>query len=184
MKRRVQTKAPRRKVRSKPISLNKNFWLRNSSDISIWREQNKPKDGFCPILKNKPNSWVVDHCHFDLRARGVISAEANKWEGYVLKYFQKYCINYTDISLSDALRNLADYLETDYWLYNPLHVTGIEDMRKHLNRCKIDTIKSKIMSDFDVIVLDKDTNGADKLKADYVAEYLAYFILKYENDEV
>ncbi len=134
------------KVRVKGIKLNPDKWL-TKSNLKIWSDENKPKDGLCPILKFKPTRWVCDHDHFDSRVRGVISQAANTWEGYVLKSFSKYCQAYSEVSLSEALRNLADYLEQPYWLENKLHFSAVDHMRKFLYRCTKETISRRAKED-------------------------------------
>lgn len=159
---------------AKPVSLNSEYWLRNSSDIKKWAEENKPEDGLCPILKFKPTRWVVDHDHFDSRTRGVISQNANTWEGYILKSFSKYCGAYTEISLSEALRNLAHYFEQPYWLNNKLHCGAVEELRRHLNRCTKETIASKALKEYDLII------NTELEKRDMVQIYLLEFVKQME----
>lgn len=166
---------------AKPISLNPDFWLRNSADIKKWSEENKPSDGLCPVLKFKPTRWVCDHDHFDSKVRGMLSQNANTFEGYILKAFSKYCSAYTEISLSEALRNMADYLETPYWIDNKLHYGAVEDMRKHLNRCTKDTIVKRALDDYGIVI------DSELEKREMVYLYLKSYVSELEEklwDEV
>lgn len=163
------------KKRRESIPLNPEYWLRNTADIRLWSEANKPADGLCPVLKYKPTRWTCDHDHFDLKVRGMLSQPANTWEGYVVKYFQKYCSKYTDLSVSEALRNLADYLETDYWLANKLHHRGIETQRKYLERLTKDQIAIAAKTEFD-LRLDPTALTQEQM----IVLYLEAFIKKHE----
>lgn len=177
-KRKSTKKASTPKKRRKSIALNPDFWVRNTKDVTEWRELNLPEDGLCPILKTKPRIWTLDHDHFSLHCRSVISGVGNIFEGRVTKDFQKYVANHTDLSLSEVLRNLADYLEQPYWLYNKLHHRGVEDMRKHLERCTKETIQRKLREDFNIELLDI----SETLKEDLIILYLENFIRQYEEN--
>lgn len=157
------------KPRAKAIKLNPEKWLTKTS-LKDWSFDNRPKDGLCPILKFKPTRWVCDHDHFDSRVRGVISQAANTWEGYVLKSFSKYCQAYSEVSLSEALRNLADYLETPYWLENKLHFSAIDHMRKFLSRCTKETIVRRAKDDLNIDI------QTDLVKEDMIDTYLEKYI--------
>lgn len=173
-KRVYKTKTAVPKKRRTSLKLNKDLWLGTQSDIRKWSDENTPEDGFCPILKIKPVNWTCDHDHFDNRVRGMVCQQGNTWEGYVQKSWIKYCSKYTDLSLSDALRNLADYLENPYWIYNPLHYKGVEDMRKHLERCKKETIVLKAFNDFNIEL------NAEDLQEELIVSYLTTYIKHFE----
>ncbi len=155
--------------------MNPDYWLRNTADIRLWSEENKPSDGLCPVLRYKPARWTCDHDHFDLKVRGMLSQPANTWEGYVVKYFQKYCSKYTDLSVSEALRNLADYLETDYWLANKLHHRGIETQRKYLERLNKEQIAIAAKTEFNLCL-----DPVQLTQEQMIVLYLEAFIKKYE----
>lgn len=84
-----------------------------------WRKQKK----ICPILKQeiKYEDCVFDHKHKTKAEvigedgkgllRGVLHFQANSWEGKVTNAFKRYGLHKFDISLPEALRNLADYIE-------------------------------------------------------------------------
>ena len=80
--------------------------------------------GFCPILKQFINykDAVFDHKHKNKSEsigedgkgllRGVMHFQANSWEGKVTNAFKRYGLHKFGISLPDALRNLAKYIES------------------------------------------------------------------------
>lgn len=105
----------------------------------------------------------------------MLSQPANTWEGYVVKYFQKYCAKYTELSVSEALRNLADYLDSDYWIKNKLHHRGVESQRKYLERLTKDQIAIAAKSEFD-LNLDPTLLSQEEM----IMLYLEAFIRKYE----
>lgn len=105
----------------------------------------------------------------------MLSQPANTWEGYVVKYFQKYCSKYTDLSVSEALRNLADYLETDYWLANKLHHRGIETQRKYLERLNKEQIAIAAKTEFNLCL-----DPVQLTQEQMIVLYLEAFIKKYE----
>jgi len=87
-----------------------------------WLEEQK---GECPILGKviKPENATLDHLH-KLKSeapneeglgccRGVLHAKANAWEGKVTNSFRRVGMHNEGISLPDALRNLANYLENN-----------------------------------------------------------------------
>lgn len=159
--------------------MNPNLWLKNTTEIKTYREnQSKIQKGLDPILKEPLKRACLDHCHFTGEVRGVLSQCINTFEGYVLKYWMKYVQDYTNLSLSEALRNLADYLEADY-SENPLHYKFVEDQKKALKRMSKETIKRRMYSDLGVTVANEDS-----LKDDLIDEYLRHFIKHYENKEV
>lgn len=151
--------------------------MSTQKEIKEWCDENIPKDGLCPILKIKPDRWTVDHDHFDLRVRGVISQQANTLEGYIQKYFLKYCAKYTKLALPDILRAFADYLEQPYWLENKLHYKGVESLRKHLLRCKKETIIEKAKRMLNISLEDSLT------KEELIDKYLEIFIEQMENNK-
>ena len=106
-KRKVKQADKRRQSVRFNIEFDRSKWLRNSEEIKEYREEHEPENGLCPILEIKPKTFVLDHDHAFFNVRGVISQQANSWEGAVNKYFSKYCSSYTSLSISDCLRNLA-----------------------------------------------------------------------------
>lgn len=82
------------------------------------------QDEICPILKLKLpiESMVLDHEHRKNRQqpigengagliRGVIQRHANALEGKISNAWRRYGMDRYDITISDFLRNLADYLD-------------------------------------------------------------------------
>jgi len=79
--------------------------------------------GICSILKIKIDykDAVFDHKHKNKSEpigengkgllRGIMHFQANSWEGKVTNAFKRYGLHKFGISLPEALRNLADYLE-------------------------------------------------------------------------
>lgn len=152
------------------MGIDKDVWLKDSKNILKWKTENLPEDGLCPILKSVPDRWVVDHDHFTGQVRGVISNEANcNLEGRIQKIFQKYIAHKTDLSLSEVLRNLADYLEQDF-SDNPLHHRFKDDMVKFLHRCTIPTIIRRADEDFGLKI------PPDSSKIDCITAYIQSFV--------
>ena len=111
--------------------------LKNSSEAAKYRDlllQNQNK--IDPITKSKINDPVLDHQHFgEQLCRAVLERTVNSFEGKVYNAYLRYVKHHTDLSISDVLRNLADYLEADY-SSNNIHHTAIDvDVRtfKQLN---------------------------------------------------
>lgn len=82
--------------------------LKNAKEIAAYRKANKPR--LCPVMGNRGFSPAVDHCHQTGVVRGVISLEANSFEGRVRSAFRRHGYK-SNLSLSEVLRNLADYLD-------------------------------------------------------------------------
>ena len=84
-----------------------------------WLSQEKA----CPILNQliKYEDACFDHCHKTKAEklgedgkgllRGVLHFQANSWEGKVTNAFKRYGLHKFGISLPEALRNLANYIE-------------------------------------------------------------------------
>ena len=101
-----------------------NIKLINHSEFKALREKQwLAQDCICPILKIKIDyeNAVFDHLHKTKAEklgedgkgllRGVMHFQANSWEGKVTNAFKRYGLHKFGISLPDALRNLADYIE-------------------------------------------------------------------------
>lgn len=86
-------------------------------------DQWKKQEGICPILKLpvRYKDTVFDHKHKTKAEplgedgkgllRGILHFQANSWEGKVTNAFKRYGLHKFNISLPEALRNLADYIE-------------------------------------------------------------------------
>lgn len=90
------------------------------------------QDGICPIMAiSIPlENMVIDHQHRRNKEeaignngagliRGAIQRHANALEGKITNNWRRYGMDKFDISLSDFLRNLADYLDRDN--FNIIH---------------------------------------------------------------
>ena len=105
----------------------KNLLQLNQKDLRPLKEKlHNAQDGICPLLKIKVplDQMVVDHKHKlkanpagpngDGLVRGAIEFRANALEGKITNNWKRYYSadeSKHPISLSDYLRNLADYLE-------------------------------------------------------------------------
>ena len=81
------------------------------------------QDKTCPILDQliKYEDACFDHKHKTKAEklgedgkgllRGVLHFQANSWEGKVTNAFKRYGLHKFNVSLPEALRNLADYIE-------------------------------------------------------------------------
>ena len=87
------------------------------------RKQLEKQDYICPILKQKIDfcDSVFDHKH-KIKAekigedgkgllRGVLHRQCNVFEGKITRLFKRYGLHKLNISLPDALRNTAAYIE-------------------------------------------------------------------------
>lgn len=184
-KRKVQRATKRRQAVRFNLEYNKSLWLNNAEEIKKYREDHLPEDGLCPILKNTPKNWCLDHDHFTLETRLPISQQANSFEGVVNKGFMKFCSSYTDLSISDCLRNLADYYEMDFFS-TPLHYKGVEDLKKHLMRCKKSTIIERLAKNFNRTTLygTEEITEENSLQKDLVELYLNLFIKDLEEKKL
>jgi hypothetical protein len=78
--------------------------------------------GVDPILREKINfdDSVMDHDHTSQHCRSAIHRQSNAFEGLVFNAYKR-CLQWlTDKPLPVILRNLADYIETDF-RDNPYH---------------------------------------------------------------
>ncbi|BDU13526.1 hypothetical protein [Escherichia phage phiWec189] len=165
----------KRKIRKKAVKAPvHNGWLKDSKDIANFRKElSEEQDGLDPILCEPLRKPCLDHDHLTGRCRGVLSQCTNTFEGYVLKYWMKYCNEYTDCSLSEALRRMADYLEKDYSDF-PLHKNYRDDMTKFLRRCSKATIIARAESDLNLVIDPECT------KHEAIEFYMQEFIKKTE----
>ena len=154
-KRKVRTaaaKKPKPPKKAISVEMGPGLWLKNAKQIAAFRELLvSEQGGLDPILGEPLRKPCLDHDHFSGETRGVLSQSVNTFEGYVLKAWMKYVSGYTDTSLSEALRNMADYLEKDYYR-NPLHGGYKDDMVKFLWRCTVDTIIRRGFEDLDITI--------------------------------
>lgn len=146
------------------------LWVKDAKQIAAFRATlSKEQKGLDPVLGEPLRKPCLDHDHFDGKCRGVLSQCVNTFEGYVLKAWMKYVSEYTQTSLSTALRNMADYLEQDFSQY-PIHGNYKDDMVKFLRRCTNDKIIERAMTDLGLVIPD-GTAKHDSLTM-YIAEFV------------
>ena len=110
--------------------------LYSSKDVEVVRNAlQKQQQGIDPITKEviKANQAVLDHCHDSQKVRAAISRQSNSWEGLVFNAYKRCMSWYTEKSLPELLRNLADYLEQDY-SENPHHPGWIKKVKTEFNK--------------------------------------------------
>lgn len=98
--------------------------------VKKWREENTPKQ--CPIFSCKVNDAVVDHCHDTGLVRGVLHRQSNAWAGKIENAWKRYATNHTKLTLPQALRNLALYLET--YKTDIMHPVGLKQKVSRFSR--------------------------------------------------
>ena len=110
-------KKPRRKSRSKTVVLDPKFWLRNSKDIALFRENKlKAQKGKCAITGVGLKVGCLDHTHADGigtdgRCRGVLLSEVNMLEGRYLQLFKKAKLDKKyNLDFPSFLVNMGEYL--------------------------------------------------------------------------
>lgn len=119
--------------------------LTKSSDIpKIRKELLDNQNNICPISKIilTEQTGVVDHKHKKYKdqllgedgigcIRGVLDRYCNAWEGKVTNSFNRLGLHKYDLSISDMLRNLADYLEQEPTNYiHPTEVPKEPNLKK------------------------------------------------------
>lgn len=166
----------RKKIRVNIRTLPSDLWVRNTQDVSnlrscILSENNNT----CELTGELIKRPTLDHDHLTGRNRGVISQHNNTMEGYVLKYFNKYVKNHTELSLPNWLRSLATYYETSF--IRGLHFRTVHDMQTKLSNMTKESISSKMFKDFN-IVADHDKMS----KASLIEMYLEKFVENLEDD--
>lgn len=98
--------------------------------VKKWRESNTPKE--CPIFGCKVNDAVVDHCHDTGLVRGVLHRQSNAWAGKIENAWKRYGANHSKLTLSQALRRLADYLE--FARTDIMHPVGLKQKVSRFSR--------------------------------------------------
>lgn len=137
--------------RNKSITLSKDIWLRNSSDIKAYRKDALLKQGnLCAISKTPLEVGCLDHSHLLGFTRGVIQNEINLLEGKYLKLFNKMKINQKyKLTFGDFLCNMGNYLNEDY-SNNLLHYMFMSDTRKKLKYLKKEVLLLKLKNDYNI----------------------------------
>lgn len=114
--------------------------------------QNMPEE--CPINKSELDDSVVDHCHETGEVRGVLHRQSNAFLGKIENAWKRYAKRSSSVSLPDALRNMADYIENSRT--GIMHPTGATQLAKRFAIKKMeDQINFLLDAGFD---LDSITN--------------------------
>lgn len=173
----------RRKSPSKPITLSDEVWLRNSKEITTYREQLlKGQGNVCPITLEYMESGVLDHVHIegiglDGQVRGVLSQKANLLEGYFLKIFKRFKVEENcGADFPTFLIRLGQYLQQDR-TGNPLHFKYMDEMRKKVQRKTIPVLLEMLESDFN-ITANKTTSKRDLVQL-YIQNWVHEVEIKY-----
>lgn len=166
----------RRRKRSKSVSLDKSFWLRNSAEIQLYRETKlKQQKGVCAVSGVSLEVGTLDHTHKDGcgaegGVRGVLLSEVNTLEGKYLKLFRRMKLDTKyDLTFPEFLISLGEYLQQDN-TGTPLHFKYMDDFRKSVKRWRKDTLIKKLYEDFGV----KASSGA--LVRDLVQLYVQNWV--------
>lgn len=145
---------------AKKITLDPEFWLRNSQEIRQYREKKlRDQRGKCAITEVKIDVGCLDHTHKDGIGedgcvRGVLLSEANMLEGKYLKLFKKLKLDTKyGIDFPDFLIGMGNYLKQDN-SGNLLHHKFMEDYRKQVIRWRKDTLISRLREDFNITVME------------------------------
>lgn len=129
--------------------------------------------GVCAILGEPMSNPCLDHDHFDGKCRGVIGAEINLFEGQVQKLWSKHLNGKTDVSMSEALRRMADYLEQDN-SDKPFHDDILKDLKSAFRRRTKQTIAKNAVENLGIVI------SEDIEKVDMISQYVAEFIKQLE----
>lgn len=127
--------------------------------LQDYRKKHTP--AACPLLgmSGEKFSPVVDHDHTSGKVRGVISLEVNALMGKIENFFRTRCVN-TDVSLPDALRKIADYLESEQGPYHPI---GLKQVTRRFSRfTKKDQIDILLSMGADTAQLDSCKSSAKR----------------------
>jgi len=127
------------------------------SKLSNWRKKNRSER--CPITQCKMHDDVVDHCHTTGEVRGVLHRQSNAFLGKVENAWKRYVSSRADVSLPDALRRMADYIE--FSRAGLLHPIGATQMQKKFKQKKTED-QLNILLDLGVNIEDKDLSNSDK----------------------
>jgi len=116
------------------------------SELRDFRMKQYRKSNVCPIINQTVpfEKTVVDHKHKTKQEivgvegkgliRGILSFQANAWEGKVSNSFKRLGLH-KYISLPEALRNLANYLENPPLGLKYIHPSGISKKKKLNKNC-------------------------------------------------
>lgn len=169
----AKSKTPLKRI---TIKLNKTLWVSTDKEKSLLRNSLLQEQGFIdPVLQEPVVKPCLDHDHVEGYVRGVLGYKVNLFEGSVTKLWGRHLEADAKISMSQALRNLADYLEKDYTT-NPLHGKYVDDQKAALRRMTVETIHRRALEDLGLVLVDGD-------KADLIRQYLEEFVKKTEENK-
>ncbi len=125
--------------------------------LSVWREKNKPRK--CPISQADMQDCVVDHCHNSGEIRGVLHRQSNAFMGKVENAWRRYACKSANVSLPEALRRMADWIE--FSRTGLLHPVGATQLQKKFKNKKNEE-QLKILLDLGVDLVSMDASNSDK----------------------
>lgn len=127
-----------KKLLSAHLSLYRNVELTNQNSI-------------CPLCGHhiKEEDAVLDHDHESGHCRRVLHRSCNTVEGKIKNAYKRYVSGKGDVSFTEFLDNLSNYLKDDY-SNNPIHPTELtpleaelKDTNKKLKKVKQPSIVQK-----------------------------------------
>lgn len=127
------------------------------SKLSSWRKKNKPSK--CPISQGNMRDCVVDHCHTSGEIRGVLHRQSNAFLGKVENAWKRYAFRSSNVSLPEALRRMADYIE--FSRSGLLHPIGATQLQKKFKQKKNEQ-QLDILLDLGVDISSIDASNSDK----------------------
>ncbi|QYC52460.1 packaging and recombination endonuclease [Salmonella phage SSBI34] len=162
---------------TKPIKVDydRSNWVAGAKLTAYRKKLLDEQGGVCAILKEPMDKPCLDHDHFDGKCRGVIGSELNMFEGSVQKLWSKHLEGKTEITMSEALRRLADYLEQDN-SDKPFHDDILKDLKKALRSRTKETISRNAMNNLGISI------SEDLEKVEMIQQYIAEFIRQLEDN--
>lgn len=158
------------------VLLKKDLWVNGSLNIAKFRDSLlEEQRGMCAILGEPVDKPCLDHDHFDGKCRGVIGSNINMFEGQIQKQWSKHMEGKTSLTMTEALRRIADYLEKDNSSM-PLHGEIVSSLKKSLNRWTKETIVRNALNNFNMVV---DINLEKK---DIIELYINKFVERLEDN--
>jgi hypothetical protein len=162
---------------TKPIRIktDKDLWVTGKAVDTYRRELLTEQGGLCAVLQESMTTPCLDHDHYDGKCRGVIGFELNMFEGAVQKLWAKHLEGKTEVSFSEALRRLADYLEQDHSRH-PFHGEILADLKKALKRRTKETIARNGVDHLGIVI------SEDLDKGEMITIYVTEFVKKLEEN--
>jgi len=151
------------------------LWVSGSKNIAAYRKDIlEEQGGVCAILGEPVTTPCLDHDHYDGKCRGVIGSSVNMFEGQIQKLWSKHLEGKTNLTMTDVLRRIADYLEEDKSDMK-LHGEIITDLKKNLKRWNKETIASNGLKNFGLVI------DGNMDKAGMIAVYITEFVKTIED---